>query len=87
MYQFSSQICAFLHFTIKLVQQFSRGHRYLSVTNEVKPVTAILNRDAETSLDLFQMGIKGAAKVGELAAVIGFQDDLMRLGFGQVHHL
>lgn len=50
---------------------------HLVLANELKIVTPILNRDAESFFDLSQVSIVGATQSGKLQGIVRFQFDLV----------
>ena len=55
------------------------------LTNQLKVITAVIDGNAKTMLNLLEVGIKRTAKYGELITVIGLQEDLVRFGILQIH--
>jgi len=60
-----------------VVQQFTRRVYELLLALQLEVVAAVADSDPQTRFDLPQMRIERTTQSGQLAAVVGFQSDLM----------
>ena len=72
--------CLFRRAAIEILQHLFTGADCIPLTDQVEPITTIVDFYAKTTLDLAQMLVELAADVGQLPVICGLQDQVE--GFG-----